>query len=215
MAGNDAYLRTSGGPNGGTRVPLTDVGAIVIGRGEDNDVEVLDETVSRRHAVIIETRSGFVLRDLASANGTFVNKQMIEEQEHHLEHGDRIRLGASKVSLVFRQKGSPTVGVGDPLAVPTSSRSDSNGEVASVRHISKGGLSRQNAELLKLLESRKLSVVTREEIGELVWPEVPVEVLKLNQDIDRAILSLRAHLHDDPRRPTKLITAGEQGYLLV
>jgi hypothetical protein len=48
-------------------------GALQIGRGEDNDLVLLDDHISRRHARL-ETHAGVVwLRDLESANGSFVN----------------------------------------------------------------------------------------------------------------------------------------------
>ena len=73
----------------------------LLGRHWDNDVVIKDPTVSRRHALIMETRRGFVLRDLDSANGTFVNDVNIGAVEHVLRSGSRIRLGAIEVTLFF------------------------------------------------------------------------------------------------------------------
>ena len=93
-----------GGPNDGVEMSLSG-GPMIMGRGPDNDIDVGEDTVSRRHALMMETSDGFVLRDLNSANGTFVNRKRIADGEQRLRHGDRVRLGGSGVTFVFRQKG--------------------------------------------------------------------------------------------------------------
>ena len=97
---NGAHVTIAGGIWDGTAIPLTDR-LIVLGRDWDNDVINKDPTVSRRHALIVETPQGFVLRDLGSVNGTYVNDGNIGSVEHVLRSGSRIRLGASEVTLVF------------------------------------------------------------------------------------------------------------------
>jgi transcriptional regulator with GAF, ATPase, and Fis domain len=52
---------------------------IRIGSMDDNDVVVLDETASRYHCKIVQEDTGYVLVDLRSTNGTFVNKVRIRE----------------------------------------------------------------------------------------------------------------------------------------
>ena len=68
-----------------------------LGRDLGNPISLpLDSTTSRRHASITATAGGFSLRDEGSSNGTFVNGRRI--QEHPLQPGDEIRIGAN----VFR-----------------------------------------------------------------------------------------------------------------
>jgi hypothetical protein len=62
-----------------------------IGRTPDNQIVVPVREVSRRHAEIVLTEEGYVLKDLGSPNGTFVNEQRVTE--HRLQDGDRIALG--------------------------------------------------------------------------------------------------------------------------
>ncbi|MGH8999996.1 MAG: FHA domain-containing protein, partial [Acidimicrobiia bacterium] len=70
-----------------------------MGRSATNDVVVeYDPSVSRLHAVLERYPTGFCVRDLGSANGTFVNGERIIG-EHRLRSGDEIRLGNSR--LVF------------------------------------------------------------------------------------------------------------------
>lgn len=72
-----------------------------IGRHYDNEVVVADREVSKRHAVVERTPDGFVLQDLGSANGTFVNGRRIDRIT--LREGDEVRVGASR--LLFRDRG--------------------------------------------------------------------------------------------------------------
>lgn len=69
-----------------------------LGRGEDNDIVVNDDLASREHALIervaVLGKQGevrYIIRDLGSTNGTFVNHRQISEQA--LSNDDVIRLG--------------------------------------------------------------------------------------------------------------------------
>jgi pSer/pThr/pTyr-binding forkhead associated (FHA) protein len=81
---------------------------ITLDRRADNDIFVDETTVSRRHALIMETPAGFVLRDLNSTNGTFLNRDKVDTTERVLKHGDRIQLAGSETVFVFRQEGPAT-----------------------------------------------------------------------------------------------------------
>jgi len=70
-------------------------GELTIGRSRDNDLTLNEPSVSRHHAVIIQSATGTVLRDLGSANGTFINKLRITEQPLH--DGDTILLGRAEL----------------------------------------------------------------------------------------------------------------------
>lgn len=65
---------------------------IRIGRNQDNDVTIDDTSVSRHHATIVQTASGFVICDNNSSNGTFINGQRIED-EAVLKQNDILKLG--------------------------------------------------------------------------------------------------------------------------
>lgn len=66
-----------------------------VGRSEENDVVILDETVSSRHARVIQERTGvFMLQDLDSTNGTTLNKRpLLAERAVELRDGDAIAFG--------------------------------------------------------------------------------------------------------------------------
>ncbi len=71
-----------------------------IGRTPDNHIVVPVREVSRRHAEIALTEFGYVLKDLGSPNGTFVNGERVAE--HRLQDEDRIAMGGQV--FVFRTR---------------------------------------------------------------------------------------------------------------
>lgn len=73
-----------------------------LGRDGVNDVGLDHPTVSALHAVIERYGVWFVLRDLGSSNGTFVNNERLVG-EQRLRSGDEIRLGEAR--LVYRTEG--------------------------------------------------------------------------------------------------------------
>jgi hypothetical protein len=87
-------------PDGPTLVaPHADPGACLrLGRSRTCDVRFVEHSVSRDHAELRRTTSGWVLVDRASSNGTYVNG--VRVRRALVGDGDEIRLGAAKV--VFR-----------------------------------------------------------------------------------------------------------------
>ncbi|MFM7072630.1 MAG: FHA domain-containing protein, partial [Planctomycetota bacterium] len=64
-----------------------------VGRVAGNAIQLRDSEVSRRHAEFRREEDAFVLRDLNSSNGTFVNNKRVEQRA--LKNGDRVQLGRS------------------------------------------------------------------------------------------------------------------------
>lgn len=62
-----------------------------LGRDPGNDIVLRDPKVSRHHGEIVFERGFFVLHDLASANGTYVNGKRVRVAP--LTHGARVRVG--------------------------------------------------------------------------------------------------------------------------
>lgn len=75
--------------------------AVTIGRLPDNDVVIDNPAVSGRHARVYREGNHYVLEDLKSTNGTFVNDKPIAR--HTLLEGDSVLVG--KHTLVFTQQG--------------------------------------------------------------------------------------------------------------
>jgi hypothetical protein len=72
-----------------------------VGRVKENEISIPKPSVSRKHAVIAQTPEGYVITDLDSGNGTFVNDERVKTRK--LEEGDRVRFGDR--AFVFRAPG--------------------------------------------------------------------------------------------------------------
>ena len=68
---------------------------LTFGRGDEADVQIKDERMSRQHFVVEPREDKFFVRDLNSTNGTYVNNIRISEQELH--PNDKIRGGQTVV----------------------------------------------------------------------------------------------------------------------
>lgn len=78
--------------------PLLDA-ECTIGRAPENGISVPDGSVSAKHARIVRTDDGFLIEDLQSRNGTFVNGERVLDGQRKLADGDLIRVG--KVIMTF------------------------------------------------------------------------------------------------------------------
>ncbi len=91
-----ALLVVRRGPNSGSRF-LLDSDTTTAGRHPSSDIFLDDVTVSRRHAEFVRTADGFSVRDVGSLNGTYVNRDRIDEAT--LAGGDEVQVG--KYRLVY------------------------------------------------------------------------------------------------------------------
>ena len=91
-----ALLVVLRGPNTGARFLLDD-DLVTSGRHPESDIFLDDVTVSRKHATFERTGGRFVVKDVGSLNGTYVNRERIDESV--LQTGDEVQIG--KYRLVF------------------------------------------------------------------------------------------------------------------
>ena len=94
-------LIRAGGGREAEVVPLAgDV--LTIGRSPHSDLFLDDVTVSRHHARIVRDEDGFLVEDLNSLNGTYVNRKRIER--HVLTNGDELQIGKFKLAFLERNE---------------------------------------------------------------------------------------------------------------
>jgi pSer/pThr/pTyr-binding forkhead associated (FHA) protein len=91
-----ALLVVQRGPGAGNRF-LLDLDLVTAGRHPESEIFLDDVTVSRRHAEFHRTGSDFSVRDVGSLNGTYVNRDRIDQVA--LKDGDEVQIG--KYRLVF------------------------------------------------------------------------------------------------------------------
>ena len=95
LAGS-SLLVVKRGPNAGSRF-LLDAEVTTAGRHPESDIFLDDVTVSRRHAEFVRDNDTFLIRDVGSLNGTYLNRERIESAP--LSGGDEVQIG--KYRLVF------------------------------------------------------------------------------------------------------------------
>lgn len=98
LSSDTGVLVVKRGPKAGSRFALTGE-VTTTGRHPDSDIFLDDVTVSRRHAEVTRVDDGYSVRDVGSLNGTYVNRERIDEAP--LGNGDVVQVG--KFKLVFFQ----------------------------------------------------------------------------------------------------------------
>lgn len=97
-----ALLVVRNGPGAGSRFVL-DVPVVTAGRHHDSDIFLDDVTVSRRHAQFSRSEHGYRVKDVGSLNGTYVNRERIDEVQ--LVTRDVVQIG--KYRLVYVESTNP------------------------------------------------------------------------------------------------------------
>lgn len=87
------------GPGEGKKLPLVPM-TMTVGREHDNNIELKDEDIARYHARISFQRGEYILEDLESSSGTWVNEQRITQVT--LKHGDKIKLGSTELVIDYK-----------------------------------------------------------------------------------------------------------------
>ena len=91
-----ALLISTRGAVSGSRY-LLDEDQVSVGRDPKADILLDDSTVSRAHAIFVRTDHGFRVEDTGSLNGTYVNRERVDQADLH--NGDEIMIG--KFRLVY------------------------------------------------------------------------------------------------------------------
>jgi hypothetical protein len=115
---NTALLLVKRGPNAGSRF-LLDRDTTTAGRHPKSDIFLDDVTVSRGHAEFYRRGAYFSVRDAGSLNGTYVNRERIDEAG--LSSGDEVQIG--KFRLVYLSNALAAV----PARSPASKRRSRRG----------------------------------------------------------------------------------------
>jgi DNA-binding response OmpR family regulator len=179
------------------------VGRILLGRAADCDLVVADARVSRHHAELRRESDGFLLADLGSTNGTFLNGQRIT-QALPLQDGDVIEVGSAQ--FVYHDPEATL----DTSHFPHLVLDEAGGQVWVDRQ--PVSLSARQYALLNLLWSRRGLPCSRPEIARAVWPECPEHVY--GYQIESLVKRLRLKVEPDPVHPAVVLTVRGRGYRL-
>jgi FHA domain/zinc-ribbon domain len=99
IKGPALVVRSGGGRAGETFHPEGD--RTTIGRSPDCEIFLDDVTVSRKHAVLVARDGAFLIEDLGSLNGTFLNRRRIES-EAELSDGDELQIGKYRLTFLLK-----------------------------------------------------------------------------------------------------------------
>ncbi len=190
---------------------LVDQDQTIIGRGSDCDIVMPKRQISRQHAQIERDDSGYLLRDLGSKNGTFVNGKEVRDRPYRLKDGDEIQL-ALCVRMGF---------VGTDATLPLELTGPNRGLRIdrAARRIFIGGheltppLSLAQYRLLKLLIDQEGQVVSRDAIVEAVWPEEE-DMGVSEQAIDALVRRLRDRISGVDPDHAYIVTVRGHGFRL-
>ena len=99
-----ALLVVQRGPSAGSRF-LLDTDVVAAGRHPESEIFLDDVTVSRRHAEFRRTAEGYTVADVGSLNGTYVNRDRIDEVT--LQGGDEVQIGKYRLVYFASHAGTP------------------------------------------------------------------------------------------------------------
>ena len=177
---------------------------IEIGRAVDNDIVITSKRVSREHACIRRVGRKWLLEDLGSANGTYLNGERILSPVE-LRDGDKISVGGIFLTYhdpdsTFRDDPFPELEVDAAAGVVRLNR-----KVIT--------LSPKEFTLLVYLNERSGEVCSKDEISQAVWPEYQQAVY--DYQIENLVRRLRTKIESNPNNPQLLLTIRGLGYKLV
>jgi hypothetical protein len=183
----------------------------VLGRGADCDVIIDDRKASRHHARIFFTAEGYMLEDLGSKNGTFLNGSTLKEAAL-LHDGDEIGIAfAAKLAFV-------DVGATAPLVFDGTAEASLEIDLGAKRVWVAGTelsppLSLSQFRLLELLHRHAGEVVSREDVVQYVWADEAAEGVS-EQAIDALARRLRERISEADPDHQYIITVRGHGYRL-
>ena len=84
----------------------TDKEVITIGRNVKNDIQIDNLSVSKQHARIVKHKGGYMVEDMKSTNGTYLNEKKITKEK--LTHNDIITIGKHTLKAILEKKSAET-----------------------------------------------------------------------------------------------------------
>jgi FHA domain/GAF domain len=167
------------GPEKGRCIPF-EADKVVLGRAPENDIQMKDKSISRRH-LRIERRGGqYFIMDMGSKNGTFIEGARIEpEREYEVTEGMPIALGRTFMSI---GKSCPNEMLSVLDSIDLSKALDEEGALVRDRPLT----AKKNMELIhKVSHALTQSVNVKD-----VFEKVLTYIMELLQRVDRGVVVL-------------------------
>lgn len=187
--------------------------SVTVGRGEESIIMIPKRQISREHIRIYREGDGFVLEDLGSKNGTWLNGRQIEGH-HTLNDGDEIRLAlAIRLQFVGSESTAPLPfdppqNIAGKLRLEREARQVYIGD-----EVLDPPLSPPQYRLIELLYINSGNVCTRDAVIETVWPETMGEGVS-EQAVDALVRRLRDRLAELDPEHQYIVTMRGHGFRL-
>lgn len=167
------------GPEKGRCIPF-EANTVVLGRAPENDIQMKDKSISRRH-LRIERRGGqYFIMDLGSKNGTFIDGARIEpETEYAVTEGMPIALGRTFMSI---GKSCPNEMLAVLDSIDLSKALDEEGALVKDRPLT----AKKNMELIYKVSNALMQSVNVKDVFE----KVLTYIMELLQRVDRGVVIL-------------------------
>ena len=189
---------------------------VVLGRGSECDLLLPERQVSRQHVRIKHIDDQYVLEDLDSKNGTWVNGQQLKG-ERVLHDGDEIQIALAVKMIFVESEATAPIKLGDNALKNTGQSKlhldrDSRRVFIANREIDPP-LSLPQYRLLELLIDVNGGVCTRDQVIEAVWPEAIGEGVS-EQAIDALVRRLRDRIAEIDSEHQYIVTVRGHGFRL-
>ena len=185
---------------------------MIIGRDADSDIQIDDRQVSRQHAEVAQTASGYILRDLGSKNGTFLNGEAVTEEPRTIRNGDEVGIAlCAKLTFVEDDATAPVISrFGE---TPSIKMDRAAKRVWVVNQEISPPLSVAQYKMLELLYENAGNVVSRDTIVETVWSAEEAEGVS-EQAIDALARRLRERIAEIDSQHKYVETVRGHGFRL-
>lgn len=181
MSATKYILTVRTGPHEGMVFDL-DKETMILGRDETNDIVLSDAEVSRRHSRLTLSPQGYVLEDLGSTNGTFVNAERLSGP-HLLIPGDQIGL-SQKLVVSFELAevdASATLVVKPLVETPAAEVEESSADIKAFVAKIEEPAAEAEAPVVKVEKPAAEDVAAKREEFEVVKETAPKEKRRINR----------------------------------
>lgn len=183
---------------------------VSIGRGTGSDVVLKDphRMISSRHAEIRKTGNAWCLVDLGSTNGTKLNDLLLTpRQEYHLDDGDRIAIGDSRLTFQIRKRTGSQSSQSGPSVTTSSSIAPASGDLERLLYLLRRAYTGESFPRTKT-SSVELGTVLQQAIAGLDLPRAGALLASLRDHVSSkpgSIPSKRLREPAPPSPPASLI----------
>lgn len=187
----------------------------ILGKSTECDIQIDNPFISRKHCHIDFKESQYILTDLDSKNGTFLNGERLGKNDAQiLKDGDILDLAVEAVRFRLLISSDHTIDQSPILKSGSQEiRVDPGPREVWIRGDKLDPpLAPKEFEVLALLFSRRGNVVSQNEIAESVWPE-RAESGVGNEEIMQCIRRIRRRIEKDPSKPNLIKTRKGSGYI--